>query len=213
MEFQLFFKGLLTGLLVSLPIGPLAILVIQRTANKNLKSGYFTGLGVATTDTLWALIAGFSVTYIITFLREHQMLIQGIGALVLFLLGYYIFQSHPARSIRKFKRKGTNPIQCFASSVLVAFSNPLVVLAYIAIFASTSVVFDLANPITPLLFLLGFFTGAMSWWTILTISINHFRHHFNLRMLWWFNKISGVMVMLFVVISAVVVLIKGSPSI
>jgi len=213
MLFQLFLKGLLTGLLVSLPLGPLAILVIQRTANRDFRSGYYTALGVAVTDTFWALLAGFSVSFLINFLRQHQLIIQIIGAVVLFLLGLYIFNSHPLRSIRKYKRKGSNPMQCFISAILIALSNPFIILAYIAVFASTKLVFNVHHLFTPLAFASGFFLGSMSWWTIIIFTINRFRHHFNLRILWWFNKISGLIIMLFIFITTIVVIIKGNPVI
>ncbi|MBN1924376.1 MAG: LysE family transporter [Prolixibacteraceae bacterium] len=213
MVISLFIKGLLIGCLVSMPVGPLAVLVIQRTANRNFKSGFYSGLGVALTDTLWALIAGFSISYIITFLRQHQSLIQLIGAIILFMLGLSIFLSHPVKAIRKFKQKGTNPFQCFITAILVALSNPLVVLAYIGIFASTNLVFNIHQPSHPLSFLLAFFIGASTWWLILTTVLNFFRHKFNLRILWWFNKISGSLIMLFVLISTILVLINGNPKI
>ncbi|MDA3816483.1 MAG: LysE family transporter, partial [Prolixibacteraceae bacterium] len=94
---ELFIKGLLVGLIASSPFGAMAVLVIQRTANRNLKSGFYTGLGIAITDTFWALIAGFSVSFVIEFLREHQMIIQMIGAIVLLALGIHIFMSHPLK--------------------------------------------------------------------------------------------------------------------
>ena len=213
MLYQLFIKGLITGLLVSLPLGPMAVLVIQRTANRDFKSGFYTGLGIATTDSIWALIAGFSVSYIITFLREHQSIIQIIGALVLFILGLYIFNSHPLHAIRKYRRKGTSPLQCYASAFLISLSNPAVVLAYIAVFAGTNVVFNVHHLASPFVFTMSFLIGALSWWLVITLTISRFRHHFNLRILWWFNKISGAMVMLFVVISTIIVIVKGNPQI
>lgn len=213
MLLQLFIKGFITGLLVSLPLGPMAILVIQRTANRDFKSGFYSGLGLATTDSFWALIAGFSVSYIISFLREHQSIIQIIGAVVLFILGLYIFNSHPLDAIKKYKRKGTSPFQCFASTFLIALSNPLVILAYIAVFAGTNVVFDVHHLASPFIFTFGFLLGAFSWWLIIVTTVNHFRHHLNLRILWWFNKISGSMVMLFVLVSTILVLIHGNPQI
>lgn len=213
MLFELFIRGLLMGALVSLPMGPLAILIIQRTANRDLRSGMYTALGVAVTDSVWALFAGFSVSYLIEFLREHQMLIQAVGGVVIFILGFYIFRSHPIEAIRKFKRKGANPLQCFFSAILIAISNPLVVLAYIAVFAGTNLVFNISNLGTPVSFIFGFFLGAMTWWTIIVGVINYFRHHFNLRILWWFNKISGVVIMGLVIITTIVVLVKGSPGI
>lgn len=212
MDIELLLRGFVTGLLVSLPIGPLGVLIIQRTANRDFRSGFYTGMGVATVDALWALLAGFGVTYLITFLREHQLIIQSIGAVVVFLLGLYIFRSHPFHAIRKFKRKGTNPLQCYMSALAVTLTNPLVLLAYIAIFASINLVFEFKHLLVPVLFVSGFFLGAMSWWTTITLLINRFRHHFNLRILWWFNKISGVAIMLFVVITSVTLLIKGNVS-
>ncbi|MDA3879948.1 MAG: LysE family transporter [Prolixibacteraceae bacterium] len=210
---ELFFKGLLVGLIASSPFGAMAVLVIQRTANRDLKSGFYTGLGIAITDTIWALIAGFSVSFVIDFLRENQIIIQIIGGIVLLTLGLHIFRSHPLKAIKRFKQKGSTSLQCMFSSMLIAFSNPLVVLAYIAVFAGINVIFNIHHLWSPTVFSLGFFIGATVWWFILTNLINYFRHHFNLRILWWFNKISGVAIILFVVVSTIIVLIKGSPSI
>lgn len=210
---ELFFKGLLVGLIASSPFGAMAVLVIQRTANRNLKSGFYTGLGIAIADTIWAIIAGFSVSFVIEFLREHQMIIQVLGAIVLFSLGIHIFTSHPLQSIKKFKQKGTSPLQCMFSSLLIALSNPLVVLAYIAVFASVNIIFNIHHLWSPTVFSFAFFIGAVIWWLFLTNVVNYFRHHFNLRILWWFNKISGVAIMIFVLVSTVVVLLNGSPKI
>jgi threonine/homoserine/homoserine lactone efflux protein len=212
MAIGLIFKGLLTGFLVSLPMGPLAVLVIQRTANRNFKSGFITGLGVATTDSIWAILAGFSISFIITFLQQHQSIIQIIGALLLTVLGLKIFLSHPINSLKKFRRKGSTPIQDYFTGMGVAFSNPLNVLAYIAIFASAKIVFNIQFISEPFLFIIGFFVGASTWWLTITSLINRFRHKFNLRVLWWFNKISGGLIILFVVITTAYVLINGNPK-
>jgi threonine/homoserine/homoserine lactone efflux protein len=211
MFINLFLKGILTGFLVSLPIGPLAVLVIQRTANRNFKSGIYSGLGVAFTDSIWAIFAGFSVSFIITFLQTYQLYIQIVGALLLFLLGLNIFYSHPVDAWKKMRKKGTNSFEMFITGVGVAFSNPLTVLAYIAIFASTKIVFNINNISEPVSFVSGFYIGASVWWLILTFVINLFRHRFNLRILWWFNKISGSMIMAFVVVTTIYILIKGNP--
>ncbi|MDA3817432.1 MAG: LysE family transporter, partial [Prolixibacteraceae bacterium] len=155
----------------------------------------------------------FSVSFVIEFLREHQMIIQMIGAIVLLALGIHIFMSHPLKSIKRFKQKGTTPLQCLFSSMLIALSNPLVVLAYIAVFASVNIIFNIHHLWSPTVFSLGFFIGAVTWWFIITNAINYFRHHFNLRILWWFNKVSGVAIMIFVLVSTVIVLFNGSPVI
>ena len=207
---DLFFKGLLAGLLVSVPVGPMAVLVIQRTANRDLKSGIYSGLGIAVTDTIWALFAGFSVSYIISFLREHQAVIQIIGAIALFVLGFYIFNSHPVSAVRKFKRKGASPVKCFFSAFAFALSNPVILLAYIVVFASTNIVFNIHHLASPIVFVTGFLSGAMGWWVFISLTVNRFRHHFNLNILWWFNKVSGSFIMVFVVVLVLKVVFTGN---
>ena len=209
----LFLKGFVTGFLVSFPIGPMAIMVIQRTANRNFKSGLYSGLGVATTDLIWVTLAGFSVSYIISFIETYQTYIQIIGACLLFLLGLNIFFSHPIKSLKEFKRKGTNPFQCYITGMVFSLSNPLTVLAYIALLASTHIVFSITDIFQPISFVSGFYIGASCWWLLLTTIINLFRHRFNLTLLWWFNKISGSVIMLLVLISTIYILINGNPTI
>lgn len=210
---DLFFRGLITGFIVSLPIGPMGIMVIQRTVNRDFKSGMYAGMGVAITDSIWALIAGFSVTYIIAFLRDHQSAIQIIGAIAVFSLGLYIFNSNPVKAIRKNKIKATRPVMYLISSMAIAFSNPVMILAYIVVFASANIIFDIHHLFSPFVFVSGFLLGAMVWWVTISYVINRFRHHFNLRLLWWFNKIAGAFIMLFVVVTIVILIIRGNPAI
>jgi len=58
MGFVLLIKGIIVGLLASIPLGPIGVLCIQRTINKGRLSGFLSGLGAATADTIFATIAG-----------------------------------------------------------------------------------------------------------------------------------------------------------
>ncbi len=213
MLFHLILKGLITGFLVTIPVGPMAVLIIQRTANRNFKSGYSTALGVVSVDSLYATIAIFSVSFIITFLRTYQTYIQIVGAIILLGLGLFIFFSNPISSIQEFKKKGSSIFQCFATGALFAMSNPMVILSYLAIFAGTGLVFNHSEPLEFISIIGGFFLGSLSWWTVLTSLVSRFRHHLNLRILWWFNKISGSLIMLFVIIITIYIIINGNPKI
>jgi threonine/homoserine/homoserine lactone efflux protein len=161
---------------------------------------------------LYALIAGFSVSYIISFLRTNQTIIQIVGAIALFCLGLYIFTSHPLKAIKKYRKSNKNPVQCLFSSMLITLSNPIPILAYIIVFTGAKIFFDIDHPTSPILFIISFIIGASSWWFLLTFTINKFRHHFNLLRLWWFNKISGGLIMSIVIISTILMLIYGNPG-
>lgn len=206
-------KGLIIGILISMPLGPIAIMIIQRTVNKSLKSGIVSALGATTGDVIYAIIAGFSLSYIISFIREYQTFFQFFGASVLFILGIYVFRKNPTKSLRKFRRQGTKYYQDFFSTLLIVLSNLLIVLFYIAIFAGVGITFSFNHFAETCQIILGFALGCIAWWFLLTSIINMMRHKLNLHILWWFNKISGVIIMVFAVSTAVLFLIKGNPTI
>jgi threonine/homoserine/homoserine lactone efflux protein len=142
MDINLLWKGIVTGLAVSIPLGPLGILCIQRTVNKTWKSGIFSGIGIATADTVYAFVAGFSLSIIIEFIRKYELYFKLVGLFVLILLGIYIFTSNPNKQIQKYKRRGSSHLQDFLTTFLVTLSNPLSVFVFIAIFASVGGAID-----------------------------------------------------------------------
>ena len=86
MLLTLLIKGILVGLLASIPLGPVGIICIQRTINKGKLSGFLSGIGAASADTIFAAIAGFSLTFIISYIEEKQIIFQAIGGVVVLLL-------------------------------------------------------------------------------------------------------------------------------
>jgi threonine/homoserine/homoserine lactone efflux protein len=64
----LYFKGILIGVLVAVPVGPLGLLCINRAFASGALCGLFSGLGVASADALAAGIAALGITLISAFL-------------------------------------------------------------------------------------------------------------------------------------------------
>ena len=209
MLLSLLLKGIIIGFAVSIPLGPIGVLIVQRTVNKNRVSGFFSGIGVAASDTIYAIIAGFSLTYIINFIRLHQMSFQILGALILLTLGIYIFRKNPVKDMRNYRKKGSSYLQDMVSTFLVTFPNPLVIFIFLAVFAGSGVVLNIEKPYQATFMLMGVFLGSTSWWFFLTILVSSFKHKFNLLMLWWFNKIAGSLILVFVVISFILSMTSG----
>ncbi|MCK9641102.1 MAG: LysE family translocator [Prolixibacteraceae bacterium] len=196
MDFNLLWKGVVTGLAVSIPLGPLGILCIQRTVNKNWKSGIFSGIGIATADTVYALVAGFGLSIIIDFIRAYELYFKLVGFFVLLLLGIYIFRSNPTKQIQDYKRRGSSHLQDFLTTFLVTLSNPLSVFVFMAIFTGYSIVLQFSRPLEALLTFGGIFIGGSLWWFIITGFANLFRHKLTISTLYWANKIIGLGVIL-----------------
>jgi len=209
MFLTLIIKGILIGFLVSIPLGPIGVLVIQRTVNKSRVAGFLSGMGAALSDTLYAIIAGFSLTFVIDFIREYEILLQAIGAIVLLGLGIHIFFKNPATDLRRNKLRGNTHFKDIVSSFLVTFSNPLSVFVFLAVFTSSGVVVNLEQPYHSFFLILGIFTGAIIWWFSLSGIVSLFRHKINLRILWWINKSAGAIIVVFVLVTVLVVIQKG----
>ncbi len=205
MFLSLLIKGIVIGLMVSIPLGPIGVLVIQRTVNKSRMAGLLSGMGAALSDTLYAIIAGFSLTFVINFIRENEFFFQVIGAIVVLALGIHIFFKNPVTDLRRNRLKGNTHIQDILSSFLVTFSNPLTVFVFLAVFASSGVANSLEHPYNSFFVILGVFVGATAWWFSLSGIVSLFRHKINLRILWWINKTAGAVIVLFVLITVLVV--------
>ncbi len=194
MIFMLLIKGIIVGLLASIPLGPIGIICIQRTINKGKLSGFLSGMGAASADTVFAAIAGFSLSFIISFIQEQQVLFQAVGGLIVFGLGIKIFYTNPVKQLRRHKRKQNNLLEDYLSVLLVTITNPLAVFLFIALFASLGVVVEGENILLSLVATSGVFIGAILWWYILTTLVNIFRDKFRLKQLWWINKLSGAVI-------------------
>ncbi len=205
-------KGILIGLLVSVPLGPIGVLVIQRTVNKSRIAGLLSGMGAALSDTLYAIIAGFSLTFVIDFIRGHEILFQSVGAMVVLALGIHIFFKNPVTDLRRNRLRGNTHFQDVISSFLITVSNPLTVFVFLAVFTSSGVAVSLEKPYYSFFVILGILLGAFIWWFSLSGIVSLFRHKMNLRVLWWINKTAGAAIILFVLITVLVVAHKGLSS-
>ena len=199
MFFSLFLTGVFIGLAVSVPLGPIGVLVIQRTVNKNKAAGFFSGLGAATSDAIYAVVAAFSLTWIIDFIGQYQLTFQILGGFIILMLGVHIFLKNPVKDIRRYRKKGNSYLQDFISTFLITFPNPMVIFIFLTVFASAGIAMNIGDPYDAVAVVLGIFAGGCSWWLILTNLVAAFRHHFNLRLLWWFNKVTGVLIWVFVI--------------
>ncbi|MDR1860037.1 MAG: LysE family translocator [Bacteroidales bacterium] len=202
MLISLFLKGLVIGICVSAPLGPIGILIIQRTISKNMVSGFLSGMGATITDVFYAVIAAFSITYVIDFIQQNELMFEIIGSLVLFSLGIYIYNKNPRRDMLRYREKGYSYFHDILSTFLMTFPNPLVILIFITVFAGFGIAQEMDTPVQIGVLIFGLMLGACLWWLTLSGTVNYFRKRFSLRFIWWTNKISGALIMAMVILFA-----------
>ncbi len=202
-------KALLIGFLISVPVGPIAVLCIQRTLNRGKYHGLVTGLGAATSDLVYAILAAFGFSFVIGIIEKNQFTIELIGAGIILLFGIYLFNSNPVKNLTSANgKKKESYVQDFFTAFGLTITNPLILFLFIALFAR----FNFIDPNTSWWQLIvGFFfifLGAGLWWSLLTAIVNLFRSTINLRGLHLLNKITGTILMILAVGGAVLSIYK-----
>lgn len=200
-------KGLLIGILVSAPMGPVGMLCIQRTLSKGRWHGFVTGLGAMVSDIIYAMLTSLGMGVVVNFVEAHQAPLQLAGSLVLSVFGYYIYQSNPVKNLRKQKERKLSFTQDFITAFLLTFSNVLIVLLYIGLFAR----FGFILPDHSLGMIIGGIIcigiGAISWWLFITYIVSKLRKWFNVRGIWLMNRIVGSTIIILSIIGIISVLL------
>ena len=196
MGISYFFQGMLLGLLVTVPLGPVAVVCIQKTIGKGRRSGMYGGLGAVTADTCFALIAGCGVSFILDFVQHHVIPIQLIGVILLAAIAFRIFFTNPATQIRRQQQHKIKGWEDFTATYFLTLSNPATIFVFMAAFAGF-VIRDDSGIAQILTTILGITTGCAAWWYLILSTINRFRHRIRLKNLWWINKITGACVFIF----------------
>ena len=199
MDLFFFFKGLIIGFSIAAPVGPIGVLCIRRTLAESRVSGFVSGLGAATADAFYGCIAGFGLTFISSFLMHQQSWFRFVGGAFLFYLGIKTFLARPAEQSASERRNGLPA--AYASTFFLTLTNPMTILAFAAIFAGLGVASGGGNYISAGVLVLGVFLGSTLWWFILCGGVGLFREKFNLQALRWVNRISGIIIMGFGLIS------------
>jgi threonine/homoserine/homoserine lactone efflux protein len=182
-------KGMLAGLAISVPVGPVNVLCVSRTLTKGRAAGLMSGFGAATADAFYGSIAGFSISFVIRFLIREEHWIRMWGGILLMAIGlaYYFKPPHQLG-----KENGASSNQAnYISTLLLTLTNPTSVLSFLAILAALGLGRHEAWSLTSRL-VLGIFCGSMLWWTVLVSAVDRFRDRFHSGAMLWMNRIAGI---------------------
>lgn len=186
--------GLLIGVFVSAPMGPIGMLVIQRTLNKGRKAAFYTGIGAALSDMIYCLLTGFGLSFVDDFVEGNKNILQIIGSLMLIIYAVYLFKSNPSRQLNRNSNEAANTYwKDFVTGFLFTFSNPLILFFIVSLFARFNFM-DANHQFYH--YILGYIciaAGAIGWWFMITFFVNKVRNHFNLRSMWIVNRVLALL--------------------
>src|SRR5271154_544227 len=103
---SLLLKGLIVGFCLAAPVGPIAVLCVQRTISKRLMAGMVSGLGAAVADAFYGAVAAFGATIISEFLIAERAWMQRVGGVILIFMGLRLFMGKPVEEKQESNGKG-----------------------------------------------------------------------------------------------------------
>ncbi|MDR0940445.1 MAG: LysE family translocator [Mediterranea sp.] len=205
-------KGIIIGVVVSAPLGPVGVLCIQRTLNKGRWYGFVTGLGAALSDIAYALLTGYGMSFVFDLIKNNIFYLQLIGSIMLLLFGIYTFRSDPMRSIRPVSGSGSKGsyFHNFITAFLVTLSNPLIILLFIGLFARFAFVQNEVLLIETFAGYAAIVVGALAWWLGITYFVNKVRAKFDERGIVVLNRVIGSIVIVVAVVALAYTLLGQS---
>jgi threonine/homoserine/homoserine lactone efflux protein len=201
MDLSLALKGVLIGLSVAAPIGPMSMLTMRRAIDRGLAAGLASGLGIALADATYGAIAAFGLTSLSDLLIDHQRLIRIAGGVALLFIAWRILDG--ARKPVEARPETTAPegLGRVASTMyLLTMSNPTTILSFAAIFGGLGLSVG-SSRLDSTLLVCSVFAGSMLWWLLLCAMLGLVRHRLTPAWVQRVDYAAGAIIFVMAVIS------------
>lgn len=188
-------KAFAIGICASVPIGPIAILVLQKSLSYGHKAGFATGLGATTVDTTYAIVSIFALAFAQNFLNTYETFIFLIGGIIVAALGWSMAFKDPFRKMKPGEEERGASIKDYLQAVATALSNPGAIFVMFALFAFFGVdAEDKGFRVFPII--LAVAAGSMAYWFAFSRMFGTWRRAIDFKSLIWLNRVAGVVLMI-----------------
>jgi threonine/homoserine/homoserine lactone efflux protein len=195
MHIAFFLKGILVGIVIAVPVGPVGVLCVRRTIFQGRLLGFVSGLGAASADTVFGIVAGFGLTVIQEWLLRFQDWLRAGGGLFLVWIGISALRRRVARPAET-ARSGEDLVGAYLSTFALTISNPITILAFLGVFAAVGFSGGEATLENAAMMIAGVLAGSLLWWLGLSLGAGLFRHRLSDEHLAWINRGSGTILTL-----------------
>jgi threonine/homoserine/homoserine lactone efflux protein len=195
MELGLLVRGVTIGFAIAAPVGPIGVLCIRRTLAEGRAMGFVSGLGAASADTIYGLVAVFGLTASSGALAGASWWGRLLGGIFLCYLGVRTLRSAPAERPAAAGARGL--LGAYISTFALTITNPATILSFAAVFAGMGAASGAADYGEALLLVLGVSCGSALWWLLLSGGVSLLRARVTEAVLRWVNWAAGAIIIAF----------------
>ena len=190
----LFAQASLIGLSIAAPVGPIGLLVIQRTLQRGRAVGLATGLGAAVADAFYGAVGAYGVSGVIHVLQGARLPLALAGGAFMLWLAWRTWTATPPDHAATVRRDARGLLGAFGGSFALTLSNPATIFSFIAIFGTLGARGPVASPA---LMVAGVLLGSALWWVLLCGGVGALRQRFDVRWQRGVNRISALLLAAF----------------
>ncbi|NRP73038.1 hypothetical protein ILFOPFJJ_03937 [Ensifer psoraleae] len=168
MSVLLFGKGLLLGLAIAAPLGPIGALCISRTLQRGFWAGVAGGLGTALADAAYAMLAAVGFAAFAAALSVIATPLSLVGGLFMIWLGWRGLAPKPLAAVAEINARDL--IHTTTATFFLTIANPATILSFAAIFAGLGLS-AVGDGTKGAFVVAGVFLGSLAWWFFLSGGI------------------------------------------
>lgn len=198
-EISVLSRGLVLGLVIAAPVGPVGLLCIRRTVQKGMVVGLSTGLGAACADAIFAAIAVLGVSAVLNFIHDYEATIRLVGGGIVLYSAFHTWRDHPRPpKPREIVAKVLNlahettlmgTVRAAFSGLIITLTNPLTLFGTLAVIATFG---GLTEGLASDVLVAGIFLGSAMWWCLLAGGVSLLRHHFTEKRIITVNRCTAI---------------------
>ncbi len=190
-------KGIITGLILSLPFGPVGIYCMELTVLEGRWKGYITALGMVTIDVVYSAVSLMFLSSVESYIKKYENYLTILIAIFLMIISL-------RKIINKIELKEINVdfksmLQNYLTGVGFAIVNISSIFVISTLFTMMKVLDD-GGLSKALQVLIGVGAGGGALWFTTTFIISHFRNLFGKEKLVKLIKVANIAIFILAVI-------------
>jgi threonine/homoserine/homoserine lactone efflux protein len=162
-------RGIFIGYTVSVPVGPVALLVMRRAMTGGRAKGIVSGLGAATVDLVCGTIAVLGLQGLTMVIQSHEHILRLVGGL--FLIGFGLHTIKIAtEDANPEAAKELSYAKAYWTTAVLTIANPLTWLGLILVGAAAGAGAGKLSPVHTAVTGIAICAASASWWLVLSTS-------------------------------------------
>lgn len=187
----LFIKGIITGLLLSIPFGPVGIYCMEKTLSEGRMKGFTAAMGMVTSDLFYTALGFFFLDQVDTWILRYELYFKFIVGFLLILVSFGKLKKR-----REMKHIETSPagyIKSYTTTFAIALGNLQNFFTIWLIFSTLRVYADVHRGWIVML-MAGVLTGGAAEWTFITLGLTHWKKFVSKENLLKVTRIMGILI-------------------